>query len=71
MVLIDSQLNSADGDYFVASGEVLVGMPEDSGNTSFVAQLQNRTGFSLYTFANDTAGVSNCSGTCLRTQQGR
>ncbi|EIK46446.1 putative lipoprotein [Cellvibrio sp. BR] len=65
VVLIDSQLNSADGDYFVASGEVLVGMPEDSGNTSFVAQLQNRTGFSLYTFANDTAGVSNCSGTCL------
>lgn len=62
--LIDTQLNAADGDYFVAAGEVSVGMPE-SGNTSFTAQLLNREGFSLYTFANDTAGVSNCNGNCL------
>jgi predicted lipoprotein with Yx(FWY)xxD motif len=65
VVLIDTQTNAADGDYFVASGEVLVGMPEGGGNTSFTGQVLNRTGFSLYTFANDTTGVSNCSGNCL------
>ncbi|WP_331350617.1 hypothetical protein [Cellvibrio sp. UBA7671] len=65
VVLVDSQINAADGDYFVASGDVLVGMPEGGGNTSFTGQLLNRTGFALYTFANDTAGVSNCSGNCL------
>jgi predicted lipoprotein with Yx(FWY)xxD motif len=65
VVLVDSQINAADGDYFVASGDVLVGMPEGGGNTSFTGQLLSRTGFTLYTFANDTAGVSNCSGNCL------
>ncbi|HCS63931.1 MAG TPA: hypothetical protein DIW64_07490 [Cellvibrio sp.] len=65
VVLIDTQINAADGDYFVASGDVLVGMPEGGGNTSFTGQLLNRTGFALYTFANDTTGVSNCSGNCL------
>ncbi len=65
VVLVDAQTNAADGDYFVASGEVLVGMPEGTGNTSFTGQVLNRTGFSLYTFANDTTGVSNCSGNCL------
>lgn len=63
--LIDTQLNAADGDYFVAAGDVMVGMPEAGGNTSFTAQLLNREGFSLYTFANDTTGVSNCNGNCL------
>lgn len=65
VVLVDSQINAADGDYFVASGEVLVGMPEAGGNTSFTGQLADRSGFTLYTFANDTTGVSNCSGNCL------
>lgn len=65
VVLIDTQINAADGDYFVASGEVLVGMPESGGNTSFTGQLLDRTGFALYTFANDTTGVSNCNGNCL------
>lgn len=65
VVLIDSQLNSADGDYFVASGEVLVGMPEAGGSSSFTAQLSNRTGFALYTFVLDGSGQSNCSGSCL------
>lgn len=63
--LIDTQINAADGDYFVAAGEVMVGMPEAGGNTSFTAQLLNREGFSLYFFANDTSGVSNCNGNCL------
>ncbi|HSX85224.1 MAG TPA: hypothetical protein VLE50_07435 [Cellvibrio sp.] len=65
VVLVDTQTNAADGDYFVASGEVLVGMPEGGGNTSFTGQVLDRAGFSLYTFANDTPGVSNCSGNCL------
>lgn len=65
VVLIDTQINAADGDYLVASGDVLVGMPEGGGNTSFTGQLANRSGFSLYTFANDTPGASVCSGNCL------
>lgn len=65
VALVDGKLNALDGDYFVASGEVLVGMPDAGGNTSFSAQSLNRTGFTLYTFANDTTGVSNCSGNCL------
>jgi predicted lipoprotein with Yx(FWY)xxD motif len=65
VVLVDTQANASDGDYFVASGEVSVGMPEGAGNTSFTGQMLDRAGFSLYTFANDTAGVSNCSGNCL------
>jgi predicted lipoprotein with Yx(FWY)xxD motif len=65
VVLVDTQINGADGDYLVASGDVLVGMPEGGGNTSFSGQLLNRSGFTLYTFANDTPGVSVCSGNCL------
>src|SRR6187551_1300981 len=65
VVLVDTQINAADGDYLVASGDVLVGMPEGGGNTSFTGQLLNRSGFTLYTFANDTPGVSVCSGNCL------
>lgn len=65
VALIDTQINAADGDYFVAKGDVLVGMPEAGGNTSFVAQTLNKEGFALYTFANDTTGVSNCAGNCL------
>lgn len=65
VALVDSQLNAADGDYFVAKGSVLVGMPEGGGNTSFTGQTVNKEGFTLYTFANDTTGVSNCSGNCL------
>ncbi len=66
VLLNDSAVNSADGDYWVASGEVLVTVPETEGQTDvFLAQLQDKEGFSLYTFDNDTAGVSNCSGNCL------
>jgi predicted lipoprotein with Yx(FWY)xxD motif len=65
VALIDSQINAADGDYFVAKGEVAVGMPEGDGNTSFIKQTLNKEGFALYTFANDATGVSNCNGNCL------
>ena len=64
VALVDPGLNSADGEYFVAQGEVLVSQP-DGGNTSFTSQLVNRQGFSLYTFAVDSPGVSNCNGACL------
>ncbi|GGY86014.1 hypothetical protein GCM10011613_33780 [Cellvibrio zantedeschiae] len=60
-----SILNAADGDYLVASGKVLVGMPTDSTNTAFVSTYLDRDAFSLYTFDNDTSGVSNCNGGCL------
>lgn len=64
VLLNEPDINSADGDYLVASGKVLVGMP-DGDNTRFVAQRLDREGFSLYTFATDTPGVSNCIGVCL------
>lgn len=64
-VLVNSaSLNALDGDYFVSSGKVLVGLPSGD-NTKFVAEAQNRDNFSLYTFDNDTSGVSNCAGACL------
>lgn len=60
-----ASLNNADGEYLVASGKVLVGMPTDSTNTAFVSSSLDRDAFSLYTFDNDTPGVSNCNGGCL------
>ncbi|MES2825900.1 MAG: hypothetical protein V4732_20025 [Pseudomonadota bacterium] len=50
----NSSLNADDGDYFTASGKLMVG-----------AERLDRTGFSLYTFDNDTPDVSNCVGGCL------
>lgn len=64
VLLNELELNAADGEYLTASGEVPVGMP-DGGNTSFITERLNRDGFSLYTFALDEMGVSNCSGVCL------
>ncbi len=64
VLLNEPQINSADGEYLVASGKVLVGLP-DGDNSTFKAEPQVREGFSLYTFDNDTSGVSNCSGSCL------
>ncbi len=60
-----TSLNSSDGEYLVASGKVLVGMPTDSTNTAFVSSHLDRDAFSLYTFDNDTPGMSNCNGGCL------
>jgi len=60
-----ASVNAADGDYLVANGTTLVGMPTDSTNTAFVANHFDRDGFSLYFFDNDTSGVSNCNGGCL------
>ena len=62
---VDASVNSQDGTYLLAKGEVTLALPEDSSNTTFKAQLANREGFALYTFAKDTTGVSNCSGICL------
>lgn len=62
---VDAALNSADGNYLIAKGEVALALPEDAGNTSFKPQSINREGFALYTFGKDVKGVSNCAGTCL------
>ena len=62
---VDAAVNSTDGNYLVAKGEVALALPEDSTNTSFKEQWSSRDGFALYTFAKDVKGVSNCSGTCL------
>jgi len=59
-----TSMNALDGDYLVSSGNDLVGMPSGD-NTKFVAERHDRDGFSLYTFDNDTDGVSNCNGGCL------
>ena len=63
--LNNTGINAADGDYLVANGTALVGMPTDSTNAAFVANHFDRDGFSLYFFDNDSAGVSNCNGGCL------
>lgn len=62
---VDTSINSADGSYLIAKGEVALALPEDTSNTSFKEQRTNRDGFALYTFAKDAKGVSNCLGTCL------
>lgn len=62
---VDAALNSADGNYLIAKGEVSLALPDDAGNTSFKPQSSNREGFALYTFGKDATGVSNCAGTCL------
>lgn len=65
VALVDSQLNALDGDYFVAKGQVLVGVPEVGDTGKFVSEVQNREGFSLYTFDNDPTGVGAvCHETC-------
>jgi predicted lipoprotein with Yx(FWY)xxD motif len=64
VLLNKASVNALEGDYLVSSGNVLVGMP-NSGNTAFTAERKDRDGFSLYTFDNDTSGVSNCNGACL------
>ncbi len=51
-------------EYLIASGKVLVGIP-NSGSFKFVGRYRNRDGFSLYTFDDDTYGVSNCNNECL------
>lgn len=64
VLLNSATVNSLDGDYFVSSGKDSVGLPSGD-NTKFVAESHDRDGFSLYTFDNDTTGVSNCTGGCL------
>ncbi len=62
---VDASINTVDGNYLIAKGEVVLAIPEDTSNTSFKEQRANREGFALYTFAKDTNGVSNCAGNCL------
>ncbi|VUD66703.1 hypothetical protein TDB9533_03667 [Thalassocella blandensis] len=52
--------------FFVGFGSTLMAKPEADGiNDSFIAQRQNVSGLTLYTFANDEPGKSNCFGQCL------
>ena len=62
---VDTAINTSDGNYLVAKGDIALALPEDTSNTRFKEQWTNREGFALYTFAKDAKGVSNCSGTCL------
>ena len=64
VLLNNASVNALDGDYFVSSGKLLVGMPSGD-NTKFIAESHDRDGFSLYTFDSDTDGVSNCTSGCL------
>ncbi|ROQ21501.1 putative lipoprotein with Yx(FWY)xxD motif [Marinimicrobium koreense] len=64
--LSDEMSNTDEGRYFTATGEVAVGIPETDGETDvFVAEKQNRHGYTLYTFAMDPSGESVCNGQCL------
>lgn len=40
-------------------------MLRDTNSNEFVSEVVDKTGFALYTFDNDTAGVSNCFDACL------
>jgi len=42
-------------------------MLRDSAASEFMAETVDKSGFALYTFDNDTAGVSNCFDGCLDT----
>jgi predicted lipoprotein with Yx(FWY)xxD motif len=64
VLLNKASVNALDGDYLMSSGNVLVGMPSGD-NSKFMAERHDRDGFSLYTFDNDTDGVSNCTAACL------
>ena len=61
---IDLQGNDTDGAYLAASGQVLTTIKSDTTD-SFSAISADKLGFALYTFDNDTLGVSNCNDTCL------
>lgn len=64
--LNDLSVSVAEGDYFVAYGETLVSIVENEGSTdAFTSEVQNRDGFSLYTFDLDSVETSNCNGSCL------
>lgn len=53
------------GATITVSGKVHVAI-HDAENDVFVDQIIDKSGFSLYTFDNDSAGVSNCAGVCLQ-----
>ncbi|WDE12611.1 hypothetical protein [Thalassomonas haliotis] len=52
------------GSVVTVAGEVHV-MLRDADSNEFVDALADKSGFALYTFDNDTAGVSNCFDACL------
>ena len=61
---IDLQGNDNDGVYLAASGQVLTTIKSETTD-AFSAISADKLGFALYTFDNDTPGVSNCNDTCL------
>lgn len=52
------------GATITSSGDVHV-MLRDTNGVDFVDTIIDKTGFALYTFDNDTAGISNCMDACL------
>ncbi len=64
--LNDLAVSAAEGDYLVVIGQARVAAVESPGdNSAFISEAQDLEGFSLYTFDNDDAGISNCFGACL------
>lgn len=47
------------------SGRALVASVDDGVDGDEIITSESKNGFSLYTFDNDSVGVSNCSGPCL------
>ncbi|MBL4910453.1 MAG: hypothetical protein JKX78_10640 [Alteromonadaceae bacterium] len=58
------QETNALGATITVSGNVHV-MVRDNNGVDFVNTIIDKTNFALYTFDNDTAGVSNCMDSCL------
>ncbi|GAW97197.1 MULTISPECIES: hypothetical protein [Colwellia] len=59
------QRTDVNGRYLSATGLVNVLLADEGSNTEFSVVKQSMDGFSLYTFAMDSANSSSCSGDCL------
>lgn len=59
------QRGTVDNTLLTATGNVYALLPNADNNNAIEVQIVDRDQFTLYTFDNDTAGTSNCSGTCV------
>ena len=60
-----SLTTSSLGSIYQGDGEILTLIPDTNNAGSFVTELQQRSGFTLYVFDNDDVGKSVCEGNCL------
>lgn len=61
------QRGSDDNTMLSATGYAYALLPNPDNNNAVEVQKVDRDQFTLYTFDNDTAGASNCSGSCIES----